>query len=337
MTPRGIAISEAIFFSMAISITDQIRTACHAVADRAHYVRVDAARLAEYATELPLERIVAPDLDATRHYLGHGDDTLAFLITLDAVNFGSGYFPHLRKRPGMSGYFTVASSLNDRFRRQGPFSAQQLAAITVDDCRAIFNQDRGNAPVLELMGLFAQAWNDLGQYLLDRFRGRFTELVEAADRSAIQLISLLDRIPFFHDVEKYAELDVPFYKRAQLISADLALAFSGQGPGRFDDLEQLTIFADNLVPHVLRVDRVLLYDPSLAERIDREELIAAGSPEEVEIRACAVHAVERIVTELRSAGNAVTAPQLDYLLWNRGQQPYYKQVRPRHRARSVYY
>ena len=36
------------------------------------------------------------------------------MLVLDSINFGSGWFPTLRKRPGMSGYFTVASSL-DRF------------------------------------------------------------------------------------------------------------------------------------------------------------------------------------------------------------------------------
>jgi hypothetical protein len=85
------------------------------------------------------------------------------------------------------------------------------------------------------------------------------------------------------------------------------------------------------VPHVLRLDGVLEYDPGLVARIEREELIPAGSPEEVEIRACAVHAVE-----LLSAICHRPPMQLDYLLWNRGQQPEYKAV-PRHRTRGVFY
>ncbi len=40
-------------------------------------------------------------------------------------------------------------------------------------------------------------------------------------------------------------------------AADLAAAFRGQGPGRFRDLDRLTLFADNLVPHVLRREGVL--------------------------------------------------------------------------------
>ena len=42
-----------------------------------------------------------------------------FTLTLDAINFGSGWFPTLRKRPGCSGYFTVAWALTDRFRADG--------------------------------------------------------------------------------------------------------------------------------------------------------------------------------------------------------------------------
>jgi hypothetical protein len=114
------------------------------------------------------------------------------------------------------------------------------------------------------------------------------------------------------------------------------LAFNGCGPGKFDDLDNLTIFADNLVPHVLRVDEILLYDKNLADRIDAGKLIPAGSPDEVEIRACALHAVELLKKELRKAGYQVTSCGLDYLLWNRGQQPHYKAI-PRHRTRTVFY
>ncbi|MCX5833911.1 MAG: hypothetical protein NTV99_05285, partial [Deltaproteobacteria bacterium] len=114
-------------------------------------------------------------------------------------------------------------------------------------------------------------------------------------------------------------------------------AFGGDGWGRFDDLDRLTIFADNLVPHVLRVDKILAYDVHLASRIDREELIPAHSQEEIEIRACSVHAVELMVQALRESGENVTAMNLDYLLWNRGQEPYYKNIGPRHRTRTVFY
>jgi hypothetical protein len=329
---------------METSIFGQVRQACAAVAARAAYVHVEQERIAPYAASLPLDQILSPELDPVHHYLGHGDDTVAFLLTLDAINFGSGYFPHMRKRPGMSGYFTVASSLTDHYRAHGPLSAEALEKVTVADCLQIFGQDPANEPIRTLMGHFAVALNDLGHYVQERFGGVFAALVEAAGCSAEQLVRLLIEMPYYRDVEPYGELDVPFYKRAQITAADLWLAFGGQRPGRFDDIDQLTIFADNLVPHVLRVDGVLSYEDapsagsghSLAARIDAEQLIPAGSREEVEIRACALHAVELIAAVLRDAGHVVTSRELDYLLWNRGQAPYYK-ARPRHRTRTVFY
>jgi hypothetical protein len=320
-----------------MSVTDEIRGACAAVAGRARLVRINADAIERYAGSLPLERAVAPTLDRATHYVADEAGTAAFFVTLDAINFGSGYFPHLAKRPGMSGYFTVASSLKDEFERNGPMSAERLAGITAGDCAALFGQSVENGPVMELMGLFAGALNDLGRLLLAKYDGQFRRLIAAADRSAERLVGLLAEMPFFRDVEGHKGLEVPFYKRAQLTAADLSLALGGRGLGAFGDLDRLTIFADNLVPHVLRIDGVLAYDAELAARIDREELIAPGSAEEVEIRACAVHAVELMREALVRAGKKVTSMGLDYVLWNRGQERYYKTVKPRHRARTVYY
>jgi hypothetical protein len=143
-------------------------------------------------------------------------------------------------------------------------------------------------------------------------------------------------MPLFQDVARYQAYDVPLYKRAQLLAADTALAFGQQGPGAFHDLDDLTIFADNLVPHVLRVDGLLQYEPELLARINDGQPIPAGSPEETEIRAVGLHAAERVAEALRDQGTLVTARELDYLLWHRGQAPHYKAL-PRHRARSVFY
>jgi hypothetical protein len=319
------------------SLFDRIRDACAEVAARARFVRIDESRLAAYAAALPPPE-AAPGIDPDRHRLGRGEETVAFFLTLDAINFGSGWFPHLRKRPGMSGYFTVASSLTDAYAaRGGPLPAAELATITPDACAALFGQAPGVEPVAELMRLFAAALNDLGRLLLERHDGRFGGLVAAADGSAERLVGLLAEMAFYRDEADYGGLAVPFYKRAQLTAADLALAFGDAGPGRFDDLDRLTIFADNLVPHVLRLDGILVYDAGLAARIDAQELIVPGSAEEVEIRACAVHAVELLRPACARRGRPTTAMALDYTLWTRGQQPYYKLTKPRHRARSVCY
>jgi hypothetical protein len=323
--------------SVKSDIFDRIRNGCRAVSERATHVRINHESIFSYAASLPLNLGRSPEIDPASHYMGQGSGTAAFLVTLDAINFGSGYFPRLRKRAGMSGYFTIASSLNDHFKKHGPMSAGELAQIRLEECARIFNQDLAVEPVPELMGLFATALNDLGRFLIDCFDGSFEALIESADSSAEKLLGLLSEMPFFNDVASYQGFDVPFFKRAQITAADLSVAFRGEGLGRFHDLDRLTIFADNLVPHVLRVDGVLLYEEALICRIERGELIPAGSPEEIEIRACGLHAVELIREALEKSGLVVPSMRLDYLLWNRGQNPYYKKISPRHRTRSVFY
>jgi hypothetical protein len=190
----------------------------------------------------------------------------------------------------------------------------------------------GQDPRHELMGLFAASLRDLGRRVCDGYGASFAQLAGCTDGSAVALALRLGSWPCFADTSRYHEIQVPFLKRAQIAAADLARA----RVIRPEDLSGLTMFADNLVPHVLRVDGVLEYAPSLLERIEREALIPAGSAEELEIRACAVHAVELIGQAIRRGGAAVTAMQLDYVLWNRGQAPAYK-ARPRHRTRTVFY
>lgn len=320
-----------------MSIFDEIRQGCRAVAEHATRVRIDTARLKDYARDFPTAEIGAATLDPATHHLGHGKDTLAFILILDAVNFGSGYFPHIRKRPGHSGYFTVAAGLSDWFQAEGAPGAARLARLTQADCARIFGQDLGSPQAGELMGLFAKALNDLGALLLARFDGEPARLVESAGHKAEKLVAILRVMPFFDDVAIWRGRKVPFMKRAQLTAADLGLAFDHEDWGRFDDLDQLTIFADNLVPHVLRVDGILDYDPDLAARIDRQDPIEVGSMEEIEIRAAALHAVELLKRHLHAAGHAhITSMALDYLLWNRGQAARYKAI-PRHRARGVFY
>jgi hypothetical protein len=313
----------------------RVREACAQVAERAKSVRIDDGRLRDLAALLEREPPGSPFLDPAHHHFADADTTLAYVVTLDAVNFGSGWFPVLRKRPGLSGYFTIAGALKERFEAHGAWDAAELGGIEAVDCARIFGQDP-ESEVGELMELFARALRDLGAFLEERYRGRFGGPIEEASGSAARLVEILTEMPLYRDVARYEELEVPFYKRAQLTAADLSAAFAGVEAGRFDDLDELTIFADNLVPHVLRCAGVLVYASELAARIDAEQLLPAGSPEEIEIRACAVDAVERCIVALRAKGGEITARQLDCALWNRGQLPAIK-ARPRHRTRTCFY
>ena len=300
-------------------------------------MRIDLDAAAEVQPATP------PPLDPTCHYLeGEPADVADYMLALDTINFGSGWFPTLRKREldgkPVSGYFTVAWALADHVRAHGPPSAAWMSAVSTSEIARILDQ----APDNELMSLYAQALRSLGRFLAGTpnpttsssrpTRASQTPPTLAARRA-------LDLVSEAGSAERLAEMlargmamfdDRGFYKRAQIVANDLALA----GVAEFDDLDRLTIFADNLVPHVLRCDGVLVYDEGLAARIDRGERLTLGGAER-EIRACALHACELI-----SKRTGVPARKIDTWLWTRGQSggrgTQYKS-RPRHRCRTVFY
>jgi hypothetical protein len=82
---------------------------------------------------------------------------------------------------------------------------------------------------------------------------------------------------------------------------------------------------------VLRLDGVLRLDPRLEARIDAGDPLVHGSTEEVELRACAVHAIE-----LLSTASRLSPAEIDGALWNRGSGERYKAV-PRPRSRNTAY
>jgi hypothetical protein len=298
-------------------LTDHVRASCAAIAADARSVRIDRERLEAFAA--PDGTIDDPGLDPVRHYLeGAPEDVALYTLALDTINFGSGWFPTLTKRGDpasgrtVSGYFTVAWNLADHFRVAGPWTAGDLRDMRTERLAEVLGQRADH----ELMSLYAQALRELGRFLGTRAT---LDVIADAGGSAEELAVRLASSLAFYD-------DRGFYKRAQIVGNDLALA----GVAGFHDLDALTIFADNLVPHVLRHEGILAYDDALAATIDAERPLPAGR-EEREIRACAVHACE-----LLSARLEVPARVLDMWLWTRGQAPEIK-ARPRHRTRTVYY
>jgi hypothetical protein len=299
-----------------------VRSACARVAERARSVRIERGRLEAYARELPVDEISAPPALELPRTAQTGEARVAFVLVLDAINFGSGYFPHLRKLEDLSGYRTVEARLRSWFEREGPPTPARLRSLDAEACARILDQPLEDPVVGELMALFARALRDLGEFVA----GGFARPVRASRGSAERLVESLLEMPLYRDVSRYAGFRVPFLKRAQLTAQDLAAA----GAAEFSDLDRLTSFADNLVPHVLRLDGLLRLDPDLAAWIDAGHLLEHGSPEEVEIRACAVHSVEIL------AHGGLPPRLLDLWLWERGSRPEYK-ARPRHRSRCPYY
>jgi hypothetical protein len=304
----------------SVSLPDEVRVACAWVAARACSVRVEETKVEGYAAGLA--QAAASEPGEGQPAERDPEAAAAFAICMNAINFGSGWWPTVRKRPGHSGYATIAAGVEERFASIGPWTIEELVEMDAPAIAGVVGQD----PEHPLMAQFAVALQDVGAHLGAEHGGRYLGVVESAD-SVPALAAVFAGWDAFADVSEYNGRAVPFFKRAQLAAADLHRAGVADLPG----VERLTAFADNLVPHVLRVDGVLRLDPGLTARIEAGELLPHGSPEEVELRAGAVHAVE-----LLSSAATLSPAEIDSALWNRGRDRRYKSV-PRPRSRNTAY
>lgn len=274
-------------------LADEVRRHCAQVAASARHVTIDL--------DAPIALDGLAGLDEELHYLeGSRDDVARYVFILDAINFGSGFFHELDTTTD-----AITERLTAHAREDGPWTIAQLQAL---DAREV-GTTLGLEPSHRLTQLYAEALNQLGVWL------PANEIGTSAD----DLARRLTQMPFF--------ADHGFYKRAQITANDLQLA----GVADFPDIDRLTIFADNLVPHVLRLDGVLIYDDALANAVDHQLELPAGGEFERELRAIAVHACELL------ADRAEVPPRtLDNWLWNRGQHPPYSE-RPAHVTKTVFY
>lgn len=319
---------------LPVNVCALVRSSCRRAVEDFNWVEIDQSAIDGVADGLANDSALLAPTEATS---SHGDSEVfspeeaeakaTLVFALDAINFGSGYHDIVRKRPGLSGAVTMATSLSEYVERTGPLTGPRLRRITVEDCSQIFGQELDDGALTELMERFAMALNDLGHWLTSANDSSLAA-IQAADNDAPTLAGNLTSMPYFRDVEVLDGTRVHFYKRAQIAAADLSRELPQLEMSRLDEL---TCFADNLVPHVLRLDGILHYDDALLRRIDNGELLEPGSREEIEIRAAAVVVVEHLATRLGHR-----AMDIDLALWTRGGSPRYK-AQPRHRARSVFY
>lgn len=292
-----------------VTIPDQVRRHCAAVARDARQVRIDLDAPTATATE------GVAGLDPAQHFLEGDPEAVArYVLILDAINFGSGWFPTLRGDGPGTGTNTMTRRLTRDTRRRGaPWTPGELKRLTAAHVAELLGEDPGHP----LMGLYAESLRQLGAFIGE---GGGLDVIERAGDSAAQLAAALaGGMPSF--------ADPGFFKRAQITSNDLVLA----GVADFGDVDELTVFADNLLPHVLRLDGVLVYAEPLAARIDAGQPLPPRSNAEIEIRGCAVHACEALAARL-----GVAPRVLDNWLWNRGQHPPYS-TRPPHLTQTLAY
>jgi len=160
------------------------------------------------------------------------------------------------------------------------------------------------------------------------------------------------------DASAEATEEVLVLKKVQLLTADLYRRFKDEDPRlAFPDVHRMTIFADNVLPTVLRHLNIFQYSEKLAHIIDSNQFLSDVYLE-AQLRAGSVVVGERMMKLLHdrvsvtdsavdgaqvdssvpvgSAGK-VYSFQLDYYLWSTGRTPDMKKLVRHATIDTVYY
>jgi hypothetical protein len=307
------------------------------VVEHARRVQIVLDAIKRAADTLTDRGVEPPAWDYEHHYFDGTPRSVNYLFLLDTLNFCFWGKPRWRvayKNQQLDGYWALAASLKRALETRPELAeADFLARITPQELAEVLH-GRGTIP------LFVERWRnvrELGTALRNLWDGQGARLVECAERDAPRLAQMVaENFASFSDITVYDNREVRFLKRAQILVTDLWGAFHGQAWGQFDDIGALTAFADYKLPQLLRAWGILSYAPSLARKVDGQIELAAGSAEEIEIRAATLWGVEFLREELAARGRTLESVQVDWILWNASQGKF-KNMKPYHRVRTIYY
>ncbi|MEK7172784.1 MAG: queuosine salvage family protein, partial [Patescibacteria group bacterium] len=292
-------------------------------------------RLAKKIKAQPL-----PAWDTTIHSAGNPQETVQYIFLLDSLNFcfwsdkGQPRWTITHRAKQINGYFALALALKKALKKYPILDANFLAKISRQNLADIFAASNGQTiPLFEnRLAITRQT----GSVLAKKYNGQASNIIKAANKSANKLIELILRdFPSFRDTAVFNGKKIYLLKRAQILTGDIWGSLGGQGLGEFNDIDQLTCFADYKIPQILHYFNVLEYAPQLLQKIKNETLITAGSSTEVEIRANAIWAIEMLKNDLAKLGRNLPSFQIDWILWNMAQK--IKLPAPYHKTRTIYY
>jgi len=310
------------------------------------HVFINNKKLEEVAQRFAGEDLPLASWDAPVYPSENNNELIDFVFLANSINFAFTDFETKEKYAtdyldiNWRGAFGMIASIKRAMDDSVPIlDAEYLSGISRKEMENIF---RGNIeiPMLDERQSILQ---EVGTVLSKKYAGHFYNLVEAsAGKLFDEGFGIVERLalefPSFDDSVEHYGKSIIFDKRAQLAPAILYARFKNQGDFIVDDIDDLTVFADYVLPKGLRDLGILEYSPSLADRVDNQILIPKNSLEELEIRASTIHAADRLikgVNELRNYENPINALHMDYKLWSESRG--IKDGKPHHLTETIAY
>ncbi|XP_022662100.1 queuosine salvage protein-like isoform X4 [Varroa destructor] len=239
------------------------------------------------------------------------------------------------------GYWSLCASVNRALEENIPMiEASFYSTVSKEQLKMIFRSNNGSE--IPLFDQRLEILHQAGAILKEKYAGKFVNCIRACKSDALGLLSLLvNEFPSFRDEAVYKSKKVSFYKRAQILVADLWACFEGQSLGEFYNIDDITIFADYRVPQVLVYLGAIEYSPKLMARLQEDQLLENDSREVCEIRGVTIYACELVRDILqKDFDSSVNSILVDFFLWDyrrdNAEEIESKGI-PFHRVRCIYY
>jgi hypothetical protein len=208
--------------------------------------------------------------------------------------------------------------------------------INIDEFRKLFT---GNIemPMLEEK---VEILNEVGDTLVSKYDGDWINFIENGPKKLYAngeglVERLITDFQRFDDFSIYENEKIYFLKLAQLafwgIHRELSSTYF-----YIEDMENMTAFADYIIPVALQAFGITKYTQELEKNINEGVLIERDSKEEIEIRAATIYATAKMtesINELKNRKEKIIIPQLDFKLWTE----FHADNTPHHLTKTIMY
>ena len=182
--------------------------------------------------------------------------------------------------------------------------------------------------------------NNVGDTLVTKYDGDWINFIDDGPKKLYEngegLVERLVRdFKRFDDHSIFENEKVYFLKLAQLafwgIHRELSKRYF-----YIEDMENMTAFADYIIPVALESFGIVKYSSELKEKIDSGILIDRDSVEEIEIRSTSIYVTAKLtelINDYKKDEEKIIIPQLDFKLWT----DFHADERPHHLTKTIMY
>ena len=329
---------------MTVNWKSPVLASLQPVVDGAQLVRINHEKITEVANWMAYEEFAKPDGSMLFDFGNDPDVLMDFTLVVNTMNFAFTDFStgvkfetdYMDKRWCDSE--AMLACLHRAINAGIPFfSGEYLAKVTRKDLESVFSGTIEMPMLDERVVLF----NEVGRVLVEKYQGRYSNFVRScAPRLYANGDGLLERLttefPRFRDVSMYHGSEVHIFKLAQLGIWGMHLALSPRGAWKLEDADNLTAFADYIVPVGLRVMNIFEYTPELEKQINSLVEVKRDSEAEVELRASSIYVIAKLTEEInkrRPGMEPLLQPQVDFRFW----KTYHATHWPHHLTKTVMY